>query len=75
MKNWTQDHLNFLRKFYPVGARIKLNYMNDKYPVPSGTKGTIKAVDDAGTIHVTWDNGSMLGLIWGEDSFEVINDE
>ena len=74
MKNWTHDNLNYLRKFFPIGARIKLNYMNDAYAVPSGTKGTIKFIDDAGTIHVAWDNGSTLGVIWGEDSFEVIQE-
>ena len=73
MKNWTHDNLSYLRKFYPVGARIRLIYMNDAYAVPAGTEGIIKFIDDAGTIHVAWDNGSTLGLIWGEDSFEVIS--
>ncbi len=75
MKNWIYDNLTYLRKFYPVGTRVKLNYMNDSHPVPTGTQGTIKFIDDAGTIHVAWDNGSTLGVIWGEDSFEVIKDE
>ena len=46
--------------------------MNDTQAPPSGTFGTIKFIDDAGTIHVQWDTGSTLGLIWGEDSFEVV---
>ena len=72
MKNWTHDNLTYLRKFYPKGARVKLNYMNDTQAPPSGTFGTIKFIDDVGTIHVQWDTGSTLGLIWGEDSFEVV---
>ena len=41
-------------------------------PVPTGMTGTVTAIDDAGTIHVHWDNGSSLGLIPGTDLFEKI---
>ena len=46
--------------------------MEDPYAVPSGTKGIVDHVDDIGTIHVNWENGSSLGLIVGEDQFKVI---
>jgi Domain of unknown function (DUF4314) len=32
-------------------------------------------VDDLGTIHVKWDNGSTLGLVPGQDSFRVVVDD
>ncbi len=35
-------------------------------------EGTVDFVDDAGQIHVNWNNGSSLALIVGADSFEVI---
>ena len=54
------------------GKRVRCIQMNDKYPVPSGTEGTITYVDDIGTIHVTWDNGSTLGLVQGEDKYQII---
>ena len=48
--------------------------MDDPYhPVPAGTIGIVDHVDDAGTIHMIWENGSSLGLIEGEDKFEVLN--
>ena len=68
-----KDRIEYLRKMYPEGARIKINEMNDPYhPVPSGTLGTVNRVDDAGTIHMKWDNGQSLGLIDEEDDFTVV---
>lgn len=62
-----------LKKGYKKGTRIRCLYMNDPYqPVPEGMTGTITAIDDAGTIHVHWDNGSSLGVIPGIDLFEKI---
>ena len=54
------------------GKRIKCISMNDDYPVPEGTEGTVDLVDDMGTIHVKWDNGSSLGLVPEEDKYELI---
>lgn len=72
--SYNEQRISNIKQIYSKGTRIKLNYMHDKWPVPSGTCGTVMSVDDAGTIHVKWDNGSSLGLIYGEDSFEVIKD-
>lgn len=69
-----KDRIDYLRKMYPEGTRIKINTMSDPYhSVPSGTLGTVNHVDDAGTIHMTWDNGQSLGLIDGEDDFTVVH--
>lgn len=46
--------------------------MNDKQSPPAGTKGTIRLVDDMGTIHVEWDNGSHLGLVPDEDKYRIL---
>jgi hypothetical protein len=54
------------------GKRVRCIQMNDQHPVPSGTMGTINHVDDIGTIHVHWDNGSSLGLVPNEDKYQII---
>lgn len=57
-----------IKKNYPVGCRVQLDFMEDSYnKIPKGTQGTVRAVDDIGTIHVDWDCGSSLGVVYGED--------
>ena len=56
-----------IRKEYPVGARVELVQMNDPQAPPVGTKGTVRGVDDIGSIMVAWDNGSGLSVAYGED--------
>ncbi len=45
---------------------------NDPLPIPSGTRGTVLGVDDAGSIMMRWDNGRSLSLIPGEDIFRKL---
>ncbi|WP_330393532.1 DUF4314 domain-containing protein [Anaeromicropila populeti] len=53
---------------YPSGTRVELISMDDPYvKIPEGTKGTVVSVDDVGTIHVHWDTGHKLGIVYGED--------
>ncbi len=61
---------------YPEGTRLLLNSMNDHYaPVPPGTRGTVDFVDDAGQIHMKWDNGRTLAIVPSEDDFRKLTDE
>ncbi len=64
----TKKKLDWLRSNYTPGTRVKLISMEDPYTkLPAGLTGTVMAVDDVGTIHVNWDNGSSLGIVYGED--------
>ncbi|MBR5943537.1 MAG: DUF4314 domain-containing protein [Lachnospiraceae bacterium] len=57
-----------LKKEYPAGTRVELVRMEDPYrKISPGEKGTVTGVDDIGTIHVSWDCGSSLGIAYGED--------
>lgn len=61
---------------YPPGTRILLSQMKDPYsPVPDGTRGTVKFVDDIGQIFMSWDNGRSLPLHVDEDSFRKLTAE
>ena len=60
-------NIQFLKDLYPTGTRVKLVEMNDRQAPPIGTLGTVMYVDDIGTIHIKWDNGSTLGAAYPED--------
>ena len=62
-----------LKKQFPVGSRVELIKMDDKQAPPIGTRGTVKGVDDIGSIMVAWDNGSSLNVIYGEDECRVLD--
>ena len=69
-----RETLERLREEYPVGARVELIKMDDPYTtklVP-GCRGTVRCVDDIGTIHVSWDCGSSLGIVYGMDCCRII---
>ena len=71
--NMDRKMVNFIKEQYPPGTRIRLNSMEDPYaPVPPGTEGEVDHVDDAGQLHMKWENGRTLALIPGEDSFTVL---
>lgn len=69
-----EKSLERLRSMYPAGTRVRLLKMEDKQAPPYNTQGTIRNIDDMGTIHVSWDTGSSLGLIYGVDRFETVVD-
>lgn len=70
-----RKEVEMIKKMYPVGTRIKLNYMEDSFAVPSGMTGTVDYVDDEGQIGMSWDNGRTLLLVYGIDSFSKIEQE
>jgi hypothetical protein len=57
-----------LKKQYTPGSRVELLRMHDQQAPPAGTLGTVIAVDDIGSIMISWDTGSGLSVVYGEDS-------
>ena len=77
MKNrdLTRREIAELRLNYPPGTRIMLEHMEDNWAVPRGTRGSVTQVDDAGTIHMKWDNGRSLGIVPQVDQFRKLTEQ
>jgi len=74
-RNISESALKRLKETYPAGTRVELVYMDDPYTkLTPGLKGTVKVIDDMGTIFVAWDNGSGLGVAYGVDSIRKVNE-
>lgn len=74
MKYLTRAAVSAHKTRYPKGTRVKLIRMCDPYSrLAYGDTGTVAFVDDIGTIHVDWDNGSTLGVVLGVDSVQIID--
>lgn len=73
MKFPNKEYIEQLRKKYPIGTKIQLISMCDeKYPVLPETIGEVTHIDDMGSIHMKWQNGSSLAIIPEVDSFKVV---
>lgn len=70
--NTMNEIIKQLEKEYPVGTRVVLVHMDDPYAPPMGTFGTVKGVDDIGSLMVKWDNGSGLSVVYGEDFIKKV---
>lgn len=74
MRNITNDTLAALREQYPPGARVELLRMDDPQAPAIGTKGTVRGVDDTGSIMVVWDGGGSLHVLFGVDECRIIGE-
>lgn len=58
-----------LEEMYPAGSRVQLDYMEaDPYSkLEPGDMGTVRMLDDAGGLHISWDRGGSLALLYKVD--------
>lgn len=52
--------LKEIREMYPEGTQIVLTEMAGERQMPYVLKGTVKFVDDAGQIHMSWETAALL---------------
>jgi hypothetical protein len=58
------------------GDRVRLLSTSDTHvELERGAEGTVEFVDDLGTVHVRFDDGTTLGLVADEDAYELIEPE
>ena len=62
-----------LKKRYPAGCVVELVSMDDRCAPPEGTKGEVIYVDDIGTVHVQWETGSTLGVVFSVDEICLVS--
>ena len=72
MRLISKEVLCALRERFLRGTRVELVKMDDPQAPPIGTKGTVRGVDDIGSIMVAWDNGCGLSVAYGEDECRVL---
>ena len=62
----SKETVERIRREYPVGSRVELVRMDDPQAPPIGTKGTVRGVDDIGSIMVAWDKVKYKGIRTGK---------
>jgi hypothetical protein len=67
-----REQVNRIREEYPQGTRLELlEPLEDEFSkLKVGDKGTVRGVDDEGSILMSWDIGSSLSLLVGIDKFK-----
>lgn len=70
---YDEKRIEALKNKYPLGTIVECIEMKEMYsPVPTGTRGVIYAIDDIGSIHTHWENGSSLALLEDIDRFKIV---
>lgn len=72
MKVLGKDIITKLKMKYPIGQRVELIYMDDFQAPPMGTLGTVRGVDDMGSVLIVWDNGSSLSAVYNVDKIKSV---
>ena len=67
----SREQIAALREQHPHWTKVELLSMDDPQAPPTGTRGEVLGVDDAGQLLVRWETGSSLSLIPGVDSFHI----
>ena len=68
------NNVAYRKNKFKAGDRVELVEMDDKQAPTVGTRGTVKFVDDVGTIHIHWDTGSSLGAVMGVDIVKKVRE-
>ena len=64
--------VQMIKEQYKPGMRVRLLRMDDFQAPPVGTEGTVRRVDDIGSVMVAWDNGCGLNVVLDEDEIEIL---
>lgn len=73
----SNEEVRRIRERFPIGCRVEIVSMGtDPYSkLKAGDRGTVKSIDDTGTVFVSWDCGSGLGMVYGVDRIKRLSAE
>lgn len=74
MKFPSREIVERIRREYPAGTRVELVRMDDVQAPPAGTKAPSKAWMIPAPSSCSWDNGSGLNVVYGEDVVKKVGD-
>jgi hypothetical protein len=59
-----------------IGRRVRLVHCGDEHTrLEPGALGTVTFIDSMGTVHVRWDDGHQLGLVYeAGDRFDFVRE-
>ena len=60
------------KETFKPGMRVRLLKMDDDQAPPIGTEGIVLGADDISSLLMSWDTGSSLNVVMGEDVVEII---
>ena len=65
----TKAEKMILKEMYPAGSRVMLEEIasDSESKLKPGDLGTVLDLDDDGGLHIVWDQGGSLALMYGED--------
>ena len=66
-----RNSFNSFKDVMKEGDRVQA-WIYDEYTPIHGEKGTVQFIDDSGTVHIKFDNGTQLGAVKGVDRVELI---
>ena len=75
MRFLSKEVINRIRQMYPTGTTVQLIHMDDVQAPPPGTMGTVRGVDDTGSLLMRWDTGGRLNVILDEDEVEIVKED
>lgn len=67
-----QQDVQSIKNTYIQGMRVRLLRMSDIQAPPIGCEGTVRGVDDLGSVMVLWDTGSTLNVVLSVDEIEIV---
>jgi hypothetical protein len=74
----SRSEITFRKAIYQPGTKVVLRYTSDPFTkLEPGTTGQVEQVDDAGTVHVLWNDEAnhRLGMVPEDgDRIDIVRD-